>query len=190
MEKKIKKSRAIPLRQSVSEARGSAKAETPHRNTAKPKEPKVVMLEEWINFNTYEKGILTTLSIERLAKELIDWMRANPEAIKINQFLEERGILYRSWARWCKKYEVLSDARDHAKMILGNRREHGVMTRKYEPTSTNFMMLNYDPEWVDTMQLKTNLTNKDADTGGGQQIVVIEKYPDSPLVPVKRGDDE
>jgi hypothetical protein len=161
------------------------KKATPHRNTAKPKEPKVVQLDEWLNFNTYEKGILTTLSIERLARELVEWARTNPEAIKINQFLEERGIHIRSWNRWCTKYEVLRDARDHAKMILGNRREHGVMTRKYEPTSTNFMMLNYDDDWVDTMKLKTGLTNKDGDSGGGPQIVVIEKYPDSPMVPTR-----
>lgn len=161
------------------------KRATPHRNTAKTKEPKVVLLDEWINFNTYEKGILTTLSIEKLAKQLIDWVKANPEAIKINQFLEECGIHIRSWSRWCQKYEVLADARDHAKMILGNRREHGVMTRKYEPSSTTFMMLHYDSDWVDTMKLKTNLTDKDAGTGGGQQIVVIEKYPESPLVPRK-----
>ena len=160
------------------------KKRSSHRNTTITKGPKVVLLDEWLNFNTYEKSILTTTSIERLARELVEWARSNPDAIKISQFLEERGIHIRSWSKWCNNYPVLSDARDHAKMILGNRREHGVMTRKYEPSSTNFMMINYDAEWAETMKLKTSLLEKAADSGG-PQIVVIEKYPESSLVPAK-----
>ena len=168
----------------------SKNKKTPNAIVEQKKKPKVVYYDEWTNFNTYERSVLTNLSIERLAKELVAWLRKNPDAIKVSQFLEEKGIHQQSWTRWCNNYPVLGEANEHAKMIIGNRRELGAMTRKYDPGFTAVTMYHYCNDWVNASRLKASIANREGGLDNGQKIVVIERYPDSPLVPVKKKEEE
>lgn len=169
---------------------GPKKAAVPNANISKGNKPKVVYLDEWVNFNTFERSVQTNLSLERLAKELVDWFKSNPDAIKISQFLEEKGIHQQSWQRWCNLYPVLNEAKEWVKMVIGTRREVGIMTRKYEPGFTAVTMYNYCNEFTEASRMKASIVNRDGGLEGGQKIVVIERFPDSPLVPVKKKDIE
>ncbi len=141
--------------------------------------------EEYIDHLTYDKKLFTTKVAEAYAKELTNWADTDESALKIAQFLQKKGINKRTWYRWCQKYEILADANDFALMALGNRREVGLLTRKYDSQSTMLSMLHYDSDWKDMFAMKAKLMAQEGLTGG-QKVVVIEKYPDSPLVPVKR----
>jgi hypothetical protein len=146
---------------------------------------KVVLCDEWLNFNTYEKSVYTNLSIIRLGKEVIAWARNNPDAIKIGQFLEEKGIGRRSWNRWCENYPDLQEAYEHAKMIIGNRREFGALTRKYDSGYVSKTQITYCEDYKEALRETAAITNKEL-LNSGNRVVVIERYPDSPLVPHKK----
>lgn len=146
--------------------------------------PQVRQLDTYMNHLTFTEEILTTTGAEKLARDLVLWARTNEEALKIAQFLAERGINRKTWSRWCEKFQILADANDYALMIIGNRREVGLLTRKFDSQSTTLTMLMYDPEWRQCLQERAKIMHQEG-LASGQRIVVIEKFPDSPLVPVK-----
>lgn len=151
--------------------------------------PQVQQLDTYMNHLTFTQEILTTSTAERLARELVAWARTNEDALKIAQFLAERGINRKTWSRWCDKFQILADANDFALMIIGNRREVGLLTRKFDSQSTTVSMLHYDPDWVNMFSTRAKLMHQEG-LASGQRIVVIEKFPDSTMVPVKIEQDK
>lgn len=152
------------------------------------KKEKVRFLEEYFNFTTQERELLTTGTAERIARELVAEVRSDEDMLKISQFLEKRGINRKTWSRWCANYQVIADAHDFALMVIGNRREVGVMTRKFDSASTSFMMTMYDVDWRENVALRAKLNSPEG-LSSGQKFVVIERYPDSPLVPERKVDE-
>ncbi len=146
---------------------------------------KCSLLEEYMNYTTGSKEVLTTLSIERLARELVAEVRGNEQMLKVNEFLERRGINRRTWNGWLQKYEILSEAYNFALMVLGNRREIGVLTRKFDSGSTSLLMPLYDEDWRDALALKAKFSNPEGMIDSGPKFIIMEKFPDSPLVPTR-----
>lgn len=142
------------------------------------------LLDTYPNQLNGKEEIFTTSTAERYARELKDWVMGDPEALKISQFLEKKGLLRRTWSKWLQKSDRLADMNDFALMVIGNRREIGLLTRKYDSQSTTFTMIHYDEEWRNMLSVKAKIMNAEG-IASGQRIVVIEKYPDSPHVPVK-----
>lgn len=154
----------------------------------KEKKPKVVMLDEYFNFMTFKKDFITNTMMERLAQELVEWASTNDDAIKIKQFCALKGISEKKWHDWYTRYDVLREAHDHAKTIIGNRREAGAMTRKYADGPTTFMLPMYDSDWGEMMERRAKLASKDDDSGG-TKVVVMEKYAEVAEVPRRKGDE-
>jgi len=157
------------------------------RSAEKKKDKKVSCIDEWDNCVTHKKDFMTNTKLERLCEKLIDWARLDNEAIKVKEFLGAEGIDEETWRKWTQRYDIAREAQAKAKMFLGNRREKGMMTRKYDITSTMRMQGFYDNDWREETIWLENLKKKDGDgEGGGTKFVVIEKYPESPLVPKKK----
>ena len=162
-----------------------ARALKRQHSTAEKNKPKVALLEVYRNFLSKKDDILTTTTVERLANELVDWAYNNPYALRINDFLQTKGIERDVWDDWRHKYPDLAAANRMALMVLGNRRERGLMERKFEPGSTNFMMPHYDKDWREMIVWKSDLSKKE-DTVSGIQVVYMEPITNSPLVPDKK----
>lgn len=164
------------------------KTAKPQSNVEEKKKRKCRLLEEYYNYTLLDKTILTNSTLDRFAQDIVQWASANEDAIKINQFLALKGVAYSTWGEWCSKYPILQEAHDHAKLIIGNRREIGLMTRKFEANSTSMMMPLYDVDWKKIVEWKTNL-NKKEEPETGTKYIFVEKIPDSPLVPKKKDKD-
>ena len=153
------------------------------------KKPKVVCLAEYFNFRSFKKEFITNTMLDRLAQELIAYVEGNEEVLKIKDFLAFKGIPEKVWGDWIVKYEILREAHNHAKMILGNRRERGILTRKLVEGSTAFMMPMYDEDWGVMLKRKADLANK-VDETGGRQVVVMTVIPNDPSVPSLKKDED
>ena len=151
---------------------------------------KVQFVDEWHNFKTYRKDFMTITKLDRTCEKLIQFITENPEVIKINDFLEAEGIPFKTWKSWEFRYEFVKDAVANAKMILGNRRERGLVTRKYDSGSISFMMPFYDEAWREMLELRENLKQKRHDEDGGTKFIIMEKYPESDKVPKKKESNE
>lgn len=147
----------------------------PQATTENKNRTKIVVLEEYYNFDSQRQMPITNATMQKLVENAILWAKTNPEAIKINQFLEINGIPRRTWDRWCDKYDIIRDCNQDLLMLLGNRREHGLLTRKYEPGSTTRMMTHYDSDWKKNDEWKASLNpKKEGITGEAREVYIIK----------------
>lgn len=162
----------------------SKKAEALHSHPTESTKQKPTMLEEWENDNTFEKEIFTTSTLDRYCLEITDWAKQDENAIKIQQWLALKGISYDRWNDWCGKYPKLQRAHNMAKMHIGNRREHGAITRKFDSGNTMYMMPAYDAQWEQMLRLRAEIAEK-KDNQKAPGWVIIEKTASTDIVPVK-----
>jgi len=109
-----------------------------------------VWLEDYLDCFTFKMKPVTDMFIERISEELIQWALNDPNAIKLTQFFNAKRIPYLTWNRWVK-YEKFATAKDLALSILGDKREHGGLTKKYDASMVQFMMPKYDQDWKDVI---------------------------------------
>jgi|ERR1044072_1623724 hypothetical protein len=159
----------------------------PHHTIENTKGTKIEVLDEYWNYDSMRLVPITQGTMERLIQNGILWARTHPDAIKVSQFLDMNGITKSTWDRWEEKYETIREGNKIIVSILGNKRELGLLTRKYEPGSTAYMMPHYDSDWKKIVEWRTGLTQK-TEAAGGTQFVVIPEYGRSPLVPDKKED--
>ena len=102
---------------------------------------------QYLDALTFSKKIATEMWAERTARELIQWVEANPCAIKINEFVRQKGLFPRDFDYLVSKYEKLRNAVDYAKRALGDNRERNVLENKWNASAGMYMMNHYDPDW-------------------------------------------
>ena len=158
----------------------------PQHSMEKADSAKIEVLEEYYNYNSMALIPITTATLYRLLGNGIKWAREIDDAIKLSQFQDMNGISKRTWQRWREKHKWFDEGTEQILTILGNKREAGLLTRKYEPGSTIFMMPHYDDDWGKMCEWRANLKPKEGIVKSGETFVVIEKYPESDLVPAKK----
>jgi hypothetical protein len=159
-------------------------------NTNEEKKPRVVCLEEYHNYRYHKKDFITNTMLDRLGQELIEWAYAtdSEKGIKIKQFLALKGIHDKTWNDWCTKYPSLREAHDYAKMILGNRREEGAITKKWDVGVFNFMQPMYDEDHMKMLKDREDLKKSADELEGSAKIVIMERFASVEEVPVKKED--
>lgn len=165
-----------------------SEAKTPQSSVSKDPKAKIELLEEYYNFNSWRATPVSQATLERLRDNAIKWAVNDNDALKIKQFLVLNGIAPGTWTRWKDKYPEIREAHDIMLMAIGNRREVGLVTRKFEPASTMKSMVLYDEEWKQVGEWWSNLSQKEG-SNGGQQFIVLEKAANSPLVPERKEEE-
>ena len=74
-----------------------------------------------------------------------------------------------------------------ALQIIGDRREVGGLKKKLDPGMISTTMPHYDQDWKDLAEWRSKLT-KDEQEGKGNVTIVMEKFPNSDLVPEKKSE--
>jgi hypothetical protein len=161
----------------------------PQRNIKKTNRAKIELLEEYYNFNSMKLIPITKETLDRLAENGERWAMNNPKAYKVAQFCIEQGIPERTWDRWQMVSPRLKEANDNMNMIIGCRREEGLIERRFDSGSTMFMMPHYDSNWKRMCEWRASLKPKEGEGKGSETFVVIEKYPNSALVPEKKDEE-
>jgi hypothetical protein len=160
-------------------------------NTKTTTTPKVVCRDEYYNFNLFEKTSMTNIKMDQLGKDLVQWARTNPDALKLKVFYDQSGVGEKKFNEWCTKFPDLAEHRAHAKMIIGNRRELGALRRELDARGVYEMMPHYDQDWDDAQVRKESLKNRDGEGSGETKIICVglEKFADCPEVkPIKKGE--
>ncbi len=125
--------------------------------------------------------------IENLAIEMVNWANNEAhEALHIKQFYHKKGLLPRDINRFAERYPALKDAQDYAKSLIGVRREVGGLKKQYSESLVKDSMPMYDEEYMALLEHKAQLSKKEDNVDKGPQFIVIDQFPSSPLVPVKK----
>lgn len=161
----------------------------PQHSNEQQEKAKIELLEEYYNYNTWSLIPISKSTLERLRENAIKWAIFDDKALKIKQFLILNGITQSTWDRWRNKHTEIQEAHEIMLMAIGNRREEGLLTRKFDNGSTMFTMPHYDDDWKKLCEWRAKLAQKE-NAVSGSQIVVIEKAPSSPLVPERKTEGE
>jgi hypothetical protein len=137
------------------------------------------------NMYTYTQMPISKDIIEKLALEYVNFTLSNPKVLKPSEFYTHKGMLRQSFENLRGNHPVLEEAHEFVKMIIGDRRETGALEKRLDAGIVSFTMPLYDKDWKELNEWRSKL--KDPDQASNEtKIVVLEKYPDSPLVPKKK----
>ncbi len=127
---------------------------------------------------------LTTLgerAIMQIGREMYVWLEKNPEELKLSTYFHQLGISMRTVNKWCHRYPLFDEWYESAMDIMGNRREKLALHHEIDVSIVMRTMHLYDPGYKKSLQWMETIKNQD--NGNKQQIVIIDKYPSSDLVP-------
>lgn len=166
------------------------------KTTLKKVDDSIIEIKEskkttWFFYRCFLTGLdkpMNEAGIERLAKEVVEWARSNPDALKISQFYLDFGIPRSLWNDWCQKWPLLRQANDFAKEVIGNRRENGALNNKLNPSMVSFTMPIYDEDWKEESVRRASL--KDGSSEAKTTVhVTMSPIPNSSLVPERKSDE-
>jgi len=122
---------------------------TPNHTKLKRKSPTLV--------SDFYKDIYTNMTVPvtqsfltRLAKDLVEWAFNDDNALKLTQFTRKVGMHSATFYRWANEHEVLGNALKAAKEAIGDRRETGALTGKYNYKMVIHQQHHYDKSWWDS----------------------------------------
>lgn len=124
--------------------------------------------------------------MEHLAQEWVHYVKNNPDVLLMSQYHEEKGISVSQWDRWVNKNPTLQEAREFVKRMIATRRELGGLMKKYDTGMICKVQQNYDKSWRESEEWRASLREKVEGSASGNITVVMERFPNSPLVPEKR----
>lgn len=136
---------------------------------------------------TFSRHVISEQWATRVAKELVQWVEANPDAIKINEFLRLKGIYYRDFYYFVGRFEILEKALNYAKRALGDYRERNVLERKWDSSCGQYMMNHYSDEWREETERRDKVKSEQNQTTNVDltEILKIVMKPQAPTEEVR-----
>ena len=171
------------------------KEQTPNRIIVKKKRTSKVTN----SISTFKKEMYLDLftlrerpvSDDYLFKLALEWITValNDETmLTLDDFLILKGLSRKTMMSWCRRCDVLMEAHNHVTMIIGNRREKGMLTKKLDSTGVLRSMHMYDDRWVKADEWRASLSTKILGAGNTVTIVEMEKFADADLLETKKED--
>lgn len=146
--------------------------------------------EEYQHFFTGKKIPVSIKFINQLCLDLVKWAYRDETALTAGSFWLIKSIPFRTGRSWREKYPQLKQAYEDAKQIIGIRREEGSLLRKFDNATFFRTAANYSEDFRDTAVFQSELKAKQEEKGKASITVVLDKFPDSKLVPEKPKDEE
>lgn len=122
---------------------------------------------------------------KELAVEIIEWAQ-KPTSIKIWDFAVEKGFNITSLRAAAVHYPEFNEAVEQAKYIIGSRREKLALQGELHPGIVQRTMGMYDKDFRDLIEWEFGAKDKSEATNA-PQLVVLEKFPGSSMVPARPG---
>lgn len=133
--------------------------------------------ESYRNIFTNDEHRVNETFIERLGDELIKWATESEDALVMTQFLRLKGIPSSTAAKWLNKYEHFRLRWQEARIAIGDRREMGMIKKKYDVNAIRPVMHHYSKVWKKSEEFKANLRYKIEEAKNpGQITVILEKF--------------
>lgn len=121
--------------------------------------------------------------LEQFADEMLEWSKSD-DSLKITQYYNLKLIHNTIVDKWMERCPRLRQAHDLALQIIGARREIGALNKKFDATMIMRSMPLYDKAWRNIEEWRANIGAENAPQA--PQVIYVEKFPSSALVPEKR----
>jgi hypothetical protein len=141
--------------------------------------------ECYLNVNTFTMIPMVDDYFKKLAIEWID-LAKNTEMLLMNEFHIQKGFSRAGFDKWIARSSELQEAQSIVRSIIGVRRERGGLKNEYNTNLVAKMQHNYDQDWKNSEEWRANLAVKHQISTQQPITVVLEAFPSSSLVPVKK----
>jgi len=147
-------------------------------------------LDEYKDLFTRKLTPVSVEFIELIIKQILHWAHNDKNALFLDQFWFSKGIPTMSFNAWRKKFPELDEACQEAKRLIGMRRETGAIKKKFDSGMIRSVQAMYRPEWKKVEKWRSEL-RQSVDEKTQQSTInwVLEKFPNSNIVPKKKKDD-
>ena len=115
-------------------------------------EIKQVWLEEYRNLYTGSNEVVTAAFLQRLGKELLDYVRKDEDANRIGYFFQDKNIPPLTARKWAAKYPEFGEVYEAAKNVVGYRRERGGMKEGWNSSIVLRSLPLLDEEYKEIME--------------------------------------
>lgn len=126
-------------------------------------------LEDYLDLFSLKMKPVTEGFIHRISQELNEWSKKDDSLI-LKNFYTSKEIPKDAFYRWANTYPELKASLLHAKERISARREHGGMTRKFDPNFILNSMPMYDDDWKEFIAWKSKMKSQEDQ----KERVVIE----------------
>lgn len=123
--------------------------------------------------------------INRVIDALEVWVKNNPEAKEIQEFYYEQGLSSSTYYKLLDRSPALKELHERTMHQLGGKLWSKCVDFKANWAPVRFMMQNYGHQYAAAKEYEEMISKK-YETSNGPQIVVLEKFPESPIVPKKK----
>lgn len=180
MEKKKRARKALTVNNSTKIAKQS-KSATPIKTFTQ---------EYYQDMYTFQTMPIPMHYFDKLAEEWVDYVKNNEDVLFMAEYHVKKGVSKTTFEEWVQRSPNLQAARAFVKEIISMRREKGALLRRYDPATVFKMQHTYDAAWKEMEEWRASLKEKSENQGSGNITVVMERFPNSPLVPHKRKTEE
>ena len=112
---------------------------------------------------------------KRFCYTLLLWS-LKPDSMEIIDFCDEIKISYDSFSKLTRRYDDIGQFFRDAKLRIAGRKRKGAAKNELN-VSVFRDMHRYDPEWIPLMKELEDI--KKDNSGSGDKIIIIEKFPES-----------
>jgi len=157
----------------------------------KPHSPKEepIWLGEYRSFVDFEMKVVTQSFLEKLAKHILQEAMHNDDYLAVEDLYITLGIPEKTYYEWTERFEFFREAHKQAVRMIGLRREKGGLKRKFDSGIVSSSMHQYNKRWEKAAEWKAALRQKE-EASKGNITVILEKYPESESVPLKKSPEE
>lgn len=155
----------------------------------KEKASKSKWYDQYEDMFTLQMKPINPAFIERLAVEMLEWARTNPNALKIVTFFADKGISAQCYQNWLKKYDFFERAYRQALQLIGARREIGGLKKEYDSGIVRNTMHHFDDQYIKDEEWRAKLRTQASEQDNGTKIVVIERMPETDIVKRKKNEE-
>ena len=136
-------------------------------------------------------GAKIPVTDEYLKKCATEWLGLvqDEEILMMSTYRLRKRIPNQTWDTWIQRCPELKAARDLVRDMIAERRECGGLKFKYSAPLIMRMQHLYDQDWKESEVWRASLAPKSESITQPIQVV-LERFPDSPLVPVKKQAEE
>ena len=159
---------------------------TRQSNTDKKIVPKTTAQEYYLDMFTLKQTPVSKDYLLHYALEWVNWAITNDDALTMEGFYIIKGTQSKTVWNWMQRCSELQEAHDHVMHIIGDRREKGAITRKYDSGMIRTTMPMYKAKWKELEEWRASLSEKIAGAGGGFKLIEVERFADSDLVPTRK----
>lgn len=125
---------------------------------------------------------VTAVDVDELAEKMIAWSMEEGNIV-LGEFIARAGFPMPTFKKWLQRSEKLRNAYSIARTMVGTRREKGGLQGEYSPLMVMKTMPLYDQDYKELLEWESQQKNVEQASMPQQQIIVLDRFPESDKVP-------